>query len=92
MTPHAALLTELVLPQDVELIQAADLLPAQRSMAGCGDDDVAIVQIGGRSSSRIIDHHLASLLRQFREPSDVATAVLRYCELTQEDPETVMRQ
>ncbi len=70
--------TPLVLPEDARLLAVADLPPALRQQLGGDAEDVALVRTGTRTASRLVDRDGAALLAEFRAPSTIVEAVVRY--------------
>lgn len=78
-----------ILPADAMLVEVAELSPRVRaglgSIAG-SDDQVALSRPGYRVPSRLITPPLAALVREFRQPSRVVDAVLRFSRANGRDP------
>ena len=78
-----------ILPADVKLVPLSELSPRMRAVLGCrdgGEDQVAISRPGFRITTRLITPNLAALLSEFREPSLLTDAVLRYSRARALDP------
>ncbi|MFP2928277.1 lanthionine synthetase LanC family protein [Pyxidicoccus sp. 3LG] len=69
----------LVLPPDVVIVPVERLAPEVRARASCQDGDSAITRPRSRAPSRILDRDSARLVAEFREPTTLLAAVLRYC-------------
>ena len=79
-----------LLPADVLLFAVTELADHVRERLDCADDDFAITRPGMRSFSRIVDRETATLLEEFRQPSPLAEAILRYCIQNALDPHEVL--
>ncbi len=92
MTPHASpdLLEQVfILPADATLVALADLSPRVQAMVGCrdgGGGQVAVSRPGFRVTTRLITPTLAALLQEFRQPSRLTDAVLRFSRAQARDP------
>ena len=82
----------LSLPEDVLLIAAADLAPDVRERAEFQDGDYAITRPRSRTPSRVINAETAALLQEFRTPSTIEDAVIRFARTRSIDPETTLTQ
>ena len=83
---------EFVLPADVRIFRLTDLHPAIRSRLAMMSDDFpfGITRVGSRRTSKLLDEAAAGLLAEFRVPSSVVDAVLRFSRDRQADPEVVL--
>ena len=84
-----SLTDELVLPEDVRVIPVAQLTAAVRDEIGSADG-FAITRPLGRSTSSVVGPEVAELLGEFRSPSTVAAAVIRYSRRNRLDPEQTL--
>ncbi len=84
-----SLTDELVLPEDVRVIPVAQLAAAVRAEIG-NSDGFAITRPLGRSTSSVVGPEVAELLGEFRSPSTVAAAVIRYSRRNSLDPEQTL--
>ena len=78
-----------ILPADAKLIPLNELSPRMRATLGCrdgGEGQVAVSRPGLRVATRLITPHLAALLSEFREPSLLTDAVLRFSRARSMDP------
>ena len=78
-----------VLPGDATLIPLAELSPRVRATLGPIDDgegQVAVSRPRFRVPTRLVTPELAALLGEFREPSRIADAVLRFSRARARDP------
>lgn len=80
----------MVLPSDVRLVPVAELSEALRSRMGAEETDYAISRPGSRSASKLIDAGAADFLEEFRTPTTVVDAAIRYGSRTGTDPEQVL--
>ena len=80
---------DLVLPEDVLLIPVADLDPELRDELG-ESEGFALTRPRGRSSSSLVGPEVAELLSEFRSPSTVVAAVLRYSNRHGLDPRVTL--
>ena len=86
-----SLTAELVLPEDVVVVPVADLDPALRTELG-ETDGFAITRPQGRAASSFIGAEVAELLGEFRSPTTVVAAVLRYSRRHELDPHETLDQ
>ncbi|MEO6123292.1 MAG: lanthionine synthetase LanC family protein [Ilumatobacteraceae bacterium] len=84
-----SLAAELVLPPDVLIIPVTQLSTEAREHLD-PDGEFAITRPRGRSTSSLVDAAFAELLDEFRQPSTVVAAVLRYSRRNVVDPETTL--
>jgi hypothetical protein len=78
-----------VLPADATLTPLAELSPRVRATLGPiegGDEQVAVSRPRFRVPTRLITPEFAALLGEFREPSRIADAVLRFSRARERDP------
>ena len=68
----------MVLPSDVRLVPVAELSESLRSRVGGEQGDFAISRPGSRSASKLIDAGAAEFLEEFRTPTTVVDASIRY--------------
>ncbi len=87
-----AITDPLVLPEDVVLVPVAELPEDVRGRLGCEEGDFAITRPRLRVPSRILDPDSARLLGEFRSPTTVAEAVIRYSRERGSDPETILTE
>ena len=83
------LTAELVLPSDVLIIPVADLPEQQQQQLGT-DGDFALTRPRGRSTSSLIGAAAADLLSEFRAPTTVIDAIIRYSRRNVVDPEATL--
>ena len=90
MTVNDDVLEQLyILPADATLVPVAALSPRVRATLGpleAGDGDVAVSRPRYRVPTRLISPELAALLGEFREPSRIVDAVLRFSQARSRDP------
>lgn len=82
----------LVLPEDVVLVPVAELPEDVRRRLDCDEGDFALTRPRLRVPSRIVDPDSARLLAEFRSPTTVAEAVIRYSRETGSDPEATLTE
>ncbi len=82
--------TRFVLPADVLIVPVATLSESARAGLDCAAQDFAVARPRGRRPSSIVDPTTASLLRQFRQPSRLVDAVLRFSRERGSDPEQTL--
>lgn len=87
-----AITDPLVLPEDVVLVPVAELPEEVRGRLGCEEGDFAITRPRLRVPSRILDPDSARLLGEFRSPTTVAEAVIRFSRERGSDPEAVLTE
>lgn len=87
-----AITDPLVLPEDVVLVPVAELPEDVRGRLGCEEGDFAITRPRLRVPSRILDPDSARLLAEFRSPTTVAEAVIRYSQERGTDPEATLTE
>jgi len=80
----------LTLPEDVLLIPVGELAPELRASFEHTADDVAVTRPGARTPSRLVGARGASLLREFRTPSRIVDAILRFSRAQGVDPQTAL--
>jgi len=89
-TPAPDVLERLfILPADARLLPLTELSPRARAALGCtgsGAGQVAVSRPGFRVTTRLITPQLAGLLQEFRQPSRLADAVLRFSRADSRDP------
>lgn len=86
------LLGKLVLPADVVLEPVAQLPEALRRGLPDEAGSWALTRRGLRAPSRLVDARGAALLGEFRAPSSVVEAVLRFARARGEDPEAALEE
>lgn len=82
--------TAFVLPADVLVIPARDLDGDVRARIDIGDDDFALTRPRARTPSKVVDARTAELLEEFRRPTSIVQAVLRFSSARRLDPERVL--
>ncbi len=86
-----SLTADLVLPEDVLLIPVADLDAGLREELG-DPDGFAVTRPRGRATSSLVGPEVAELLNEFRSPTTVVAAVLRYSSRHGLDPRVTLDQ
>ncbi|WP_165356605.1 AarF/UbiB family protein [Sphingosinicella sp. BN140058] len=83
--------TAFLLPADVKCLAVKDLSARLRERIGpVGAGQAVLTRPGFRLVPRLIPEPLAALLDQFRTPSLITDAVLRFSRLRAQEPETVL--
>ena len=78
------------LPSDAVIINVMDLDPATRKkIAAEADDDIAITRASVRSTSRVVDACFGDLIKAFRQPITIPSAIAEYCRDNPSDAEQV---
>jgi serine/threonine protein kinase len=80
----------LVIAADTVLLSIEQLSDELRRQVQATEGDYAVTRPNSRTSARIIDADAAKLLEEFRQPTTVVQAVIRYCSVTNEDPELTL--
>jgi len=74
---------ELLLAPDVQMVPVSALDEKMRgAFKGADAERVALTRRMGRAASTLVDAALAEVLEEFREPSTIAQAILRYSQRT----------
>jgi eukaryotic-like serine/threonine-protein kinase len=83
---------QFVLPADVRIFRLSELDPAIRSRLAAMSAELpfGITRVGSRKTTKLLDEAAAGLLAEFRAPSSVVDAVLRYSQDRDADPELVL--
>jgi eukaryotic-like serine/threonine-protein kinase len=79
-----------LLPHDVLIVPASAVASTVRSELKLDDGEYAITRIGARTSSRIVDTPTADLLSEFRTPTTIVDAVIRYSRARRVDPRATL--
>jgi eukaryotic-like serine/threonine-protein kinase len=77
------------LPADAKLVPLDELSPRIRAMLGSIDgseNQIAVSRPGFRATTRLITSQFADLLSEFRQPSRLTDAVLRFSRARERDP------
>ena len=80
----------LVLPADVLVVPVAELPTTVLAQLDYDTGDYAVTRPQSRTPSRIVDDQSAILLKEFRTPSTIVDAVIRYSRVAEANPETVL--
>jgi eukaryotic-like serine/threonine-protein kinase len=80
----------LVMAADTILLPVDQLSEELRRKVQADEGDYAVTRPNSRTLARIVDAHAAKLLEEFRHPSTIVQAVIRYCSSTKEDPESIL--
>src|SRR5262245_41476429 len=81
----------LVLSPDVLVFRVADLPAAVREEIG-DTGAFALTRARARATSSLVDEAVAELLQEFRSPSTIVEAVIRYCRRRGLDPERTLTE
>jgi serine/threonine-protein kinase len=76
----------LVLPADVVTVATADLPQALKQRSDWSPGDIAVYRPRSRSLPKLISREALPLIEQFRQPTPIEVAVLRYCAASGLDP------
>ncbi|HYO15932.1 MAG TPA: lanthionine synthetase LanC family protein [Thermoanaerobaculia bacterium] len=87
-----AITDPLVLPPDVVLAPVVDLAEDVRRRLDSGAGDWAVTRPRARAASCLIDADAALLLEEFRAPSTIVDAVVRFSRARGADPEVVLTE
>lgn len=87
-----ALTDPIVLSPEVVLVPVTELADEVRGRLGCEAGDWAITHPRARTPSRILDVRSAELLAEFRTPSRIVDAVVRFCRARELDPEETLEE
>lgn len=83
--------TLFILPPDVKLLPVAELSARVRARIGPGTEGQSVVtRQGFRVTSRLVPQPLALLIGEFRAPSRLTDAVLRFARSNGQDPQAVL--
>jgi len=80
----------LVMAADTVLLPVDQLSDELRRQVQATEGDYAVTRPRSRASVRIVDGNSARLLEEFRQPTTVVQAVIRYCSVTTQDPESTL--
>ena len=84
--------SRLRLPRDAILLPLAGLPASAVRHLGDGPRDWVLTRPGRRSPLRLLAASAAGLVAEFRSPSTIVEAVLRYCQARQAEPETTLEE
>ncbi len=79
-----------VMAADTVLRPVEDLSDELRRQVQATEGDYAVTRPNSRTTARIINGDAAKLLEEFRQPTSIVQAVIRYCSATKEDPELTL--
>ena len=83
--------TRFILPPDAKVLPVSELSARARSRIGAQAEGQSVVtRQGFRVATRLIPPPLAALLGEFREPSLLTEAVLRFSQAQGEDPQSLL--
>ena len=82
----------MILPADMLVIPVKDLPEAVRLQIQAEEGDYALTRPQSRTPSRIVDADSAELLQQFRKPTTIVQAVIRYSREKNTDPEQTLEE
>lgn len=80
----------LVLPDDIVLMSVQNLPPELREQIDHTEGDYVLARPLGRAPSKIVDAQAAELIAEFKMPTTIAQAVIRYSLARQLDPEQTL--
>lgn len=81
-----------VLPDDIEFIPVSTLDHKTKSQFQYGENDVVVTHFHTRKSSKIIDTHLADLLKEFKTPKSWAEVIFQFSQVNGKDPQQVAEE
>jgi eukaryotic-like serine/threonine-protein kinase len=84
--------TRFVLPRDVVVAPVGTLSQKVRATVDCDDGDFAVARPRSRRPSSIVDPAMADLLLEFRQPSRLVDAIIRFSGARGLDPEDTLVQ
>src|SRR4051794_15384728 len=87
-----AITDPLILPADVLLVPVEELTDRAREQVHADPGDYAVSRPHSRIPVRIVDAQAAGLLKEFRKPSTIAQAVIRYCRANDRHPERTIEE
>jgi serine/threonine-protein kinase len=87
-----AITDTLVLPAHMLVVPVKDLSEEVRRQVKTEDGDFAITRPHSRTPSRIVDADAAELIQEFREPTTVVQAVIRFSKARRADPEQLLEE
>ncbi len=79
-----------LLPEDVLFVPVDELIDSVRAKLENSDGHLAVTRPGFRVPARLVDEATASLLGEFKEPSTIAEAVLRFSSQRGLDPASML--
>jgi serine/threonine-protein kinase len=80
----------LVMAVDTVLLPVDQLSEELRRQIQATEGDYAVTRPNSRTTARVVDGDAARLLEEFRRPTTVVQAVIRYCKATRQDPESTL--
>jgi serine/threonine-protein kinase len=80
----------MVLPPDLLLVPVKDLPENVRRQIQAEDGDYALTRPQSRTPSRVVDAEAAALLNEFRKPTTIVDAIIRYSQATKADPQRML--
>jgi eukaryotic-like serine/threonine-protein kinase len=80
----------LVLAADATITPVDEFSNELRRQVQAMEGDCVVTRPNSRTLTRIVDGDAARLLEEFRLPTTVVQAVIRYCSVTREDPESTL--
>ena len=87
-----AITDSLILPADTIVVPVKELSEDVRRQVQAEDNDYAVTRPHSRTPSRIVDTDSAELLQEFRNPTTVVQAVLRFSKARKADPEQTLEE
>jgi hypothetical protein len=79
--------TRYLLPADAKCLPLSELSARVRSMIGPAEEGQSVItRPGSRVTAKLVNGPLAALVREFREPSLITDAVLRFSKAHEQDP------
>src|SRR5215216_2065603 len=79
-----------ILPADVLVVPVSELPSTVLEQLEYDEGDYAVTRPQSRTPSRIVDNQSAILLQEFRNPSTIVDAIIRYSRTAEADPDEML--
>lgn len=83
---------ELILPDDVEIVPLSRFPAIVREHIGAGNHEYAVSRVRSRVPTKVIDGQEAELLRQFKMPTTLVQAILRFSKMKHRQPTQILEE
>jgi eukaryotic-like serine/threonine-protein kinase len=80
----------LVMAADTVVLSVDKLSDELRRQIQATEGDYAVVRPHSRTTARLVDRDAALLLEEFRQPTTILKAIIRFCSVTKEDPASTL--
>jgi serine/threonine-protein kinase len=80
----------LVMAADTVVLSVDQLSDELRRQVQAAEGDYAVVRPQSRATARLVERDAALLLKEFRQPTTIVEAVIRFCSVTKEDPASTL--